>query len=113
MLDYFAALERLKKGEPLIVAKDCKITRASVAREAGRDASAIKQSRPEFAELIEEINKAAAKKPAIKQWQEKYEAMKLSRDKFQLLYEQALARELMLIKKLRESERLHTEAKQN
>jgi predicted acyltransferase (DUF342 family) len=35
IVEYFEALERLKKGEPLIVQKDTKISKDSVSLEAG------------------------------------------------------------------------------
>lgn len=98
MLDYYNALERLKKNKPNIVKKGIKITKASVAREAGRDPSAIKASRPEFSELIIEIDKAAKKrKKPTKELQDRYDKLKISRDKYRLRYEECLAKELLLI----------------
>lgn len=57
--DYFAALERLKKGKPKHVQKGTKITNDAVALEAGRGKGSIKKSRLVFADLIAAIDKAA------------------------------------------------------
>jgi hypothetical protein len=105
MLDYYNALERLKKSKPNILKKGYKISKASVAMEAGRDPSAIKSSRPEFARLIIEIAEAANKriKPAI-ELKARYDKMRISRDNYKLLYEESLARELCLIRRINELE---------
>ena len=106
LLDYFNALERLKKNKPEIVKKGSKITKASVAREAGRDPAAIKSSRLEFIDLIEAINKAQAeRKNPIKDLKEKHDKIKSERDKFKLLYEESLTRELMFVRELDELKR--------
>ena len=57
--DYFAALERLKKGTSKIVPKGTKITNDAVALEAGRGKGSIKKSRLVFADLIAAIDEAA------------------------------------------------------
>lgn len=57
--DYFAALERLKAGRPLHVARGTRITNDAVALEAGRGKGTIKKSRPVFSALIEAIDTAA------------------------------------------------------
>jgi len=105
MLHYYNALERLKKNTPNNVPKGCKITKASVAREAGRDPSAIKVSRPEFSDLIHEITKAGERqaKP-LKILEARYEKLKKSRDSYKIKYENSLGRELLLIRRVRELE---------
>jgi hypothetical protein len=57
--DYFAALERLKSGRPIIVPKGTRITNDAVALEAGRGKGTIKKSRPVFAKLIAAVEEAA------------------------------------------------------
>lgn len=106
MLEYFNALERIKKNKPRVVKKNSKITKASVAREAGKDPSAIKASRPEFSTLIDEIKKAEDSRVApLRDLKTRYDEAKASRDSFRELYEKALSRELMLIKQLHEIEK--------
>ncbi len=60
--EYFAALERLIKGQPKTVPKGSKITNDSVALEAGRGKGSIKKSRAMFADLIQAIDEAATTK---------------------------------------------------
>lgn len=57
--DYFVALERLKAGQSVYVARGTRITNDAVALEAGRGKGTIKKSRPVFAALIEAIDAAA------------------------------------------------------
>lgn len=57
--DYFAALERLKKGTSKKVPKGTRITNDAVALEAGRGKGSIKKSRLVFADLIAAIEEAA------------------------------------------------------
>lgn len=105
MLEYYNALERLKKNQPERVKKGSKITKASVAREAGHDPSAIKASRPGFARLINEIELVAKQRiKPVKELQEKYDKLKVSRDEYKLRLEEALGRELLLIRRLEEIE---------
>lgn len=99
--DYFEALERLKNGKPINVPKGTKITNDSVSLEAGRKKGTIKKSRPVFSELINAINAASATdlKPndemRIRLDQAKAEAAK-----YRTLWEEALAREVSLVKEL-------------
>lgn len=85
MLEYYNALERLKKNRSNVVKKGSIITKSSVAREAGKDPSAIKTSRSEFTILIEEINSAAEQlgRP-VHDLQLRYDKMKKSRDDYKL-----------------------------
>lgn len=59
--DYVDALDRLKAGKPTRVPRGTKITNDSVALEAGRSKGSIKKSRLGFAQLIKDIDEAAAK----------------------------------------------------
>ncbi|SDT96131.1 hypothetical protein [Geopseudomonas guangdongensis] len=58
--NYRAALRRLIEGKPKSVPKGSAINKDTVALEAGRKRGSIKKSRAEHAELIAEIEAAAA-----------------------------------------------------
>jgi hypothetical protein len=58
--NYMSALERLKNNTPVVLPKGTRISKDTVALEAGRKRSSIKKSRPQFANLIEEIELAAS-----------------------------------------------------
>jgi len=99
--DYFEALERLKKGKPINVLKGTKITNDSVSLEAGRKKGTIKKSRPIFSDLIEAID-AAAKvetKPGD-EMRSKLDESKAQAARYRVLWEEALAREVSLVKQL-------------
>lgn len=99
--DYRDALERLKKGRPENVPKGTKITNDSVSQEAGRKKGTIKRSRPIFKDLIDEISAAAAEqsKPADEQ-KAKIDELKAEVAKYRTLWEEALAREVSLVRQL-------------
>lgn len=104
LIEYFEALDRLKKNRPLNVPKGTKITNDAVALEAGRGKGSIKKSRVVFAELIAAIKQAAAgheKKPDS-DLKEKLCRSKNEADRYRRLYEEGLARELSLIHELHE-----------
>ena len=58
IIKYYEALDRLIKNNPNIVSKGTKISKRSVALEAGVDESSIKISREGHSELIKDIQKA-------------------------------------------------------
>lgn len=102
--DYFEALERLKNGKPVNVPKGTKITNDSVSLEAGRKKGTIKKSRPVFRELINAISAAAA--TDINQTDEmrmRLDQAKAEAAKYRALWEEALAREVSLVKELWDS----------
>jgi hypothetical protein len=102
--DYFEALERLKNGKPVNVPKGTKITNDSVSLEAGRKKGTIKKSRPVFSELINAISAAAA--TDINQTDEmrmRLDQAKAEAAKYRALWEEALAREVSLVKELWDS----------
>jgi hypothetical protein len=101
ILEYFEALERLKKNEPERVPPNTKISKDSVALEAGRRKGSIKKGRKVFAKLIEEIEKSTLVKQASKRIAEKY---KVQAADYRNRYEQALGREAMLLKNVYELE---------
>lgn len=91
LADYFAALERLKK-------RKAKINNDSVAVEAGRKKGSIKKSRPQFAELIAEIDFANENfKQKRNGTTEQLARAKDSEKTLQSQLDDALARELSLL----------------
>lgn len=99
--DYYDALERLKRGKPVNVPKGTKITNDSVSLEAGRKKGTIKKSRPVFSDLIEAIITAskAEGKPQDELLERLHQA-KAEAAKYRSLWEEALAREVSLVKEL-------------
>lgn len=99
--DYFEALERLKRGKPLNVPKGARITNDSVSLEAGRKKGTIKKSRPIFKELIEAIDSAPVTEPLPRdEMREQLERAKAEAARYRVLWEEALAREVSLVKQL-------------
>lgn len=99
--DYFEALERLKRGTPVNVRKGTKISNDSVSLEAGRKKGTIKKSRPIFSDLIEAVDAAATAdaKPRDEK-QERLDTAKAEGARYRALWEEALAREVSLVKQL-------------
>lgn len=58
--NFYDALQRLIDGKPKVITGVYSINNDTVALEAGRKRGAIKKSRPELAELLEDIVKAEA-----------------------------------------------------
>lgn len=99
--DYFEALERLKRGKPERLRPPYKITNDSVSLEAGRKKGTIKRSRPIFSDLIEAIDAAAqAEANPQDEARERLEQAKAEAAKYRTLWEEALAREVSLVKQL-------------
>lgn len=92
--DYRAALERLKK-------RKAKINNDTVSVEAGRKKGSIKKSRPQFESLIADIEKAAAEiaeernEPSLR-----YERAREAKKSLQQQLDEALEREICLIKEV-------------
>ena len=101
LIDYYDALDRLKKGCPIRIAKGSKITNDAVSMEAGRKKGTIKRSRPLFKELIAEIGAAAGikKKPEELGAQQLLLA-KADAKRYRALWEEAVAREVSLVNQL-------------
>ncbi|MFO1315873.1 MAG: hypothetical protein U1F58_09730 [Burkholderiales bacterium] len=99
--DYREALGRLRAGRTINVPKGTKITNDSVSLEAGRKKGTIKRSRPVFKPLIDAIDAAAAEqsRPADAHKQE-VEELKAEVKRYRTLWEEALAREVSLVKQL-------------
>lgn len=99
--DYFEALERLKKGHPIRVPKGSRITNDSVSLEAGRKKGTIKKSRPIFSDLIIAIETAgkATSKPQD-DMRGRLDDARAEAAKYRALWEEALSREVSLVKQL-------------
>ncbi|MDK9704611.1 MAG: hypothetical protein OEL20_15865 [Sulfuritalea sp.] len=99
--DYFAALERLKRGKPDNVPPGTRITNDSVSLEAGRKKGTIKKSRPIFSDLIEAIDAAAKVETKPRdEMRERLDVAKAETARHRVLWEEALAREVSLVKQL-------------
>lgn len=104
--DYFKALERLKRNQPVTVPKGTKITNDAVALEAGRGKGSIKKSRPVFSHLIDAISNATEiQSESVDDIKGKLDRIKGNVEKYRKLYEEALARELSLIHEVHELKR--------
>lgn len=99
--DYFRALDRLIKGQPKRVNMGTKISKDAVALEAGRTKGTIKKSRPVFHDLIIAIDAAASvnSKPVEKNKEQLAQA-NADAAKYRALWEEALVREISLVKQL-------------
>jgi hypothetical protein len=99
--EYFGALERLKAGQPLRVARGTRITNDAVALEAGRGKGSIKKSRPVFRALLDAIEQAAAGQTTpARAARHKLEKAKDSANGYREQLEAALAREVSLLREL-------------
>lgn len=97
--EYFETLARLKSNRPVHVPKGTKITNDAVSLEAGRSKGSIKKSRPLFADLIAAIDAAAAKQAAPGAVdQAKIAKSKTQVAHYRALYEEAISREVSLLK---------------
>ena len=107
LIEYYDALERLKKNEPLILNKNTKINNDTVALEAGRKRGSIKKSREVFNDLIIEIEKASFKINEPKRIQnDKIRKLNNEKNKYKKLYHDAINREILYLEKINELEKL-------
>jgi 1,2-phenylacetyl-CoA epoxidase PaaB subunit len=110
---YYDALERMIKGDTLNVAPGTRISRKTVALEAGKTESAIKRGRAVFTNLNAAIDVAASKQAEkkapgtrkVSEANQRHRDAKAKAQDYKELYEKALARELMLLKQLDNLER--------
>lgn len=106
MQDYVDALNRLKAGKPTRVPKGTKITNDSVSLEAGRSKGSIKKSRLGFAQLINDIDEAAAKQSESRDKEIDRIAKLASRVlDLEKMLDAALAREMSLVYELFETKK--------
>jgi len=103
--NYFSALERLKNNTPVVLPKGARISKDTVALEAGRKRSSIKKSRPQFENLIAAIELASSiqSKPT-EHSKDNLDKIKSEKAHYRALYHESLNRELMLVKRLAELE---------
>lgn len=103
IVEYFEALERLISNAPIRVSRGSKISKDTVALEAGRGRGSIKKVRVQFAELISAIELAAAKQ---KLQDENYgQSSSDDASTYRNLYEGALVREVSLLVEISELRR--------
>lgn len=101
LTDYFEALERLIKGRPINIPKGSKITNDNVSLEAGRKKGTIKKSRPIFKSLIDAIEAAAgAQLLPLDSTKAALDAAKAEAARYRTLWEEAMSREVSLVKQL-------------
>lgn len=98
MTEYYDALDRLSKNTPIRVSRGSKISKDTVALEAGRGRGSIKKSRTQFLNLIESIERAAAKQKGGSDGDEN--SLRDDVRKYRDLYEAALVREVSLLVEL-------------
>lgn len=97
--EYWDALDNIKKGKPVNVPPGGRITNDQVSIEAGRGRGSIKKSRKSYMELIAAIEAAEKERQQFSNKdEEKYQRRRTEADKFKLLYQQAVAREISLAK---------------
>lgn len=114
ILEYFEALDRLKNNVPVNVPPNTKITKDSVALEAGRKKGSIKKSRKTFAKLIEAIAEASENQSNHKNMDiQKIKSLKNTVNHYRTLYEEASSREVMLIKRIFELESIISNEKKH
>jgi hypothetical protein len=92
--EYFNALSRLIADTPLRVCRGSRISKDTVALEAGRGRGSIKKSRAQFTELIVAIEAATKQKKVEERGGELASEMA---KKYRELYENALVREVSLL----------------
>ena len=99
--EYLAALERLVNDRPVNVSKGTKITNDAVSLEADRKKGTIKKSRPLFAELIRAIDTAASQQSEPNDTlKDQLTGAKADSSRYRTLWEEALKREVSLVKQL-------------
>ncbi len=105
--EYFSALNRLLKNEPLIVPRGSKINKDTVALEAGRKRGSIKASRKSFEQLIAAIESARlSTEPKDKTLSHQVNDKKIEIKQLKREYLRSLNREIMLNRRVRELENM-------
>lgn len=106
LAEYFEALERLKKGRPIVLEKGAKITNDAVSLEAGRKKGSIKKSRDLYRDLIAAIDIAAADQAGPKNEQiERLNKTKQTAGDLREQLDSSLAREISLLAELYETKK--------
>lgn len=94
--DYWLALDRLKRNEPIRVPIGTKISNDAVSLEAGRGKGSIKNGRAAFKEIIRAICNAKPAENEIKDMGD-MSAAKKDADAYRKLYFESLEREVALV----------------
>jgi hypothetical protein len=103
--DYYAALDRLKYGAPIVVPVGTRINKDTVAMEAGRKRGSIKASREQYMGLIADIDLAAQNAmPRDAQLSDRLRKTKQKLKELKGRYLSSLNREIILSNRLRELE---------
>lgn len=98
---YYDALDRLKRDNPSIVARYTRISLSAVSIEAGRSSGSIKKSRKLYSPLIKDIAVAAKSQRENHNLHDlEIRKLKLEVSRYRKLYEDALAREVVLSSRL-------------
>lgn len=99
--DYYDALDRLSRNRPEILGRGALITFDNVALEAGKSKGAIKANRAVYRKLRNEIlvAKDAQNSPEIA-IENRIKSLKADVQKYKLLYEDAIKREISLYRQL-------------
>ena len=101
--EFTEAFERLKSGKPIRVKKHSLIDLNIVALETGKKAGSLRRQRfPELCKKIDEYDRSETTMERDKRLKKQYSSEK---EEYENLWKQALARELMLIKRLGELEK--------
>lgn len=104
--EYWDALDNIKKGKPVNVPPGGRITNDQVSIEAGRGRGSIKKSRESYQELIAAIESAENDRQKFSNKdEEKYQRRRTEAERFKLLYQQSVAREISLAKENMELKR--------
>ncbi|UTV97932.1 hypothetical protein KDW99_11545 [Marinomonas rhizomae] len=99
--EYYEALDRLKTNKTIRVPTGTKISKDSVALEAGRKRGSIKNSRAIFSHLITDITTATQeKKTKTNTNQAQLEKVKTEKNRYKKLYEESLGRELSMLRQI-------------
>lgn len=108
MKEYYDALDRLMRNCPIRVPIGSKINNDTVALEAGKKRGSIKKSREVFWDLIDKIKEINNTNNApIKASNKKMKKYKDQTEKYRKLYEEALNRELMMLERINQLEKMH------
>lgn len=102
IVDYYNALDRIIKGCPINIPVGSRINNDNVAIEAGRKKGAIKNKRGPFKALIDDIRRAGKEQRGSVTNEGKLRAAKGEVEKFRVLWEESLGRELSLARQVLE-----------
>lgn len=100
--DYWLALERLVKNEPIRVPLGTKISNDAVSQEAGRGKGSIKRGRAAFTEIIRAIDNTRNAEDSQEGQGRKAVADEVNSKHYKKLYYESLEREVALLCEIHE-----------